>query len=177
MLKWMPFIFIFLILIIFLIYIIFKRHDSLFPKITLICAWIYALFICRICFSPISFGFTSPNEIHYFLFDSIIFNLIPFQSLDTAFWMNVLMTIPAGIFYQLIIQPTKLKNMILLGITTGLFLEFTQMIINFIVHLGRWVEVDDLITNACGVWIGMLIVYLLMKSPFKKIVSTFQINK
>lgn len=177
MLKWIPFIFIFLILIIILIYLIFKRHDPLFPKMTLIGAWVYAFFICRICFAPVSFGFTSPHEIHYFLFDGIIFNLIPFQSLDTAFWMNVLMTVPAGIFYQLIIQPTKISHKVLLGIGTGLFLECTQMIINFLVHLGRWVEVDDLITNACGVWIGMIIVYFLLKSPLQQLTRKFMVNK
>lgn len=162
--TWIPFIIISIIMLIILIKLILRKQDTGWQKVTLFTAWIYSYFICRICLAPAPFSFTPTHEIHYFLIHGIILNLIPFQAMDTAFWLNVIMTIPAGIYYALIWHPRTVKSIFLFGLLTGLTIETTQFIINWFVQLGRWVEVDDLITNAVGVWIGIAIVWLLSKT-------------
>lgn len=164
-------------MIILLIAIFLRRNDSGWQKITLFTGWIYLFVIVRICFAPAPFSFPAVHQIHYFLIHGIIVNLVPFQAMDTAFWLNVLMTVPAGIYYCLIFNPKRLSSKFWLGIGTGLTIETTQFIINWFVQLGRWVEVDDLITNACGVWIGMIIVSLLIRFGFRSLVTRFQLNK
>ncbi|WP_137597641.1 VanZ family protein [Paucilactobacillus kaifaensis] len=173
---WVPFIIISIILVIFLIKIIQRKQDTLWQKVTLLTAWIYLYFICRICFAPAPFSFSPTHEIHYFLIHGIILNLVPFQAMDTAFWLNVVMTIPAGIYYALIWHPQTMKSIFLFGLFTGLTLETTQFIINWFVQLGRWVEIDDLITNAVGVWIGIIIIWLFNKTPVKQLIEKLKVT-
>lgn len=163
--DWIPFIIISIIMLVILIRLISRHHDTWWQRVTLFSGWFYAYFICRICFAPAPFAFTPTHEIHYFLFHGIILNLIPFQAMDTAFWLNVVMTVPAGIYYAMIWQPHSGYSIFLFGILTGLTIETTQFIINWFVQLGRWVEVDDLITNAVGVWLGILIIVALKHTP------------
>lgn len=174
---WIPFVIICFLLAYWLIRLWQRPTESFWQRLTLFAAWIYTAFICRICFAPATFQFTPTHNIHYFLIDNrIILNLIPFQDMDIAFWLNVVMTVPAGIFYALIIRPKHWYSILGLSIGTGLFLETTQFIIDWTVNLGRWVEVDDLITNAAGVLIGLLIVYLLDHTFFSPLVKKFKIT-
>lgn len=173
---WVPFILICVLLLGLLIKVWRWPTHNFWQRITLITAWIYLFFICRICFAPAPFSFAPTHEIHYFLIHGIIVNLIPFQAMDTAFWLNVLMTVPAGIYYTLIFKPRRLRTKLVLGLGTGFTIELTQFIINWFVQLGRWVEVDDLITNACGVWIGMLLIYLLSRFQTQRLVELFSLH-
>ncbi|KRM60296.1 integral membrane protein [Paucilactobacillus vaccinostercus DSM 20634] len=173
---WIPFILICLLLLVLLVKLIRQQTDTIWQKITLLTSWVYLFFICRICFAPAPFSFPAVHEIHYFLIHGMIVNLVPFQAMDTAFWLNVLMTVPAGIYYMLIFNPRRLSVKVWLGIGTGLTIETTQFIINWFVQLGRWVEVDDLITNACGVWIGMILIYALSQFSTRLLVNKFSLH-
>ncbi|WP_010623073.1 VanZ family protein [Paucilactobacillus suebicus] len=174
--DWIPFIIICIGMVVLLISLLRKPRISIWQRITLITGWIYMFVICRICFAPAPFSFSPTHEIHYFIVHGMIVNLIPFQAMDTAFWLNVLMTVPAGVYYALIFKPNHLSTKIWLGIGTGLTIETTQFIINWFVELGRWVETDDVITNACGVWIGMLLVYLLSRYGFRSMIKLFSLH-
>lgn len=165
---WVPFIIISIIMVGLLIKLFLRHQDTPWQKVTLFTAWIYMYFICRICFAPAPFSFSPTHEMHYFLIHGIILNLIPFQAMDTAFWLNVVMTVPAGIYYALIWHPKTLQSIFWFGFLTGLTLETTQFIIDWFVQLGRWVEIDDLITNAVGVWLGITLVWLLNRTPVKQ---------
>lgn len=174
---WLPFIITSVVMLIILIKLIIRKHDTPWQKVTLLSAWIYTYFICRICFAPAPFSFAPTHEIHYFLIHGIILNLVPFQAMDTAFWLNVVMTIPAGVYFTLIWHPQTFKAIFWCGLLTGLTLETTQFIINWFVQLGRWVEIDDLITNTIGVWLGITLMWLLSNTPInhwiKKLKVTF----
>lgn len=172
---WIPFILITFAMIWLLITLILRHHDTVWQKITLFSAWIYAFFICRICFAPEPFYFIPTHNIHYFWVHGMIVNLIPFQDLSIAFWLNIVMTIPAGIFYALILHPKRVSSILGLSLATGLVIETTQFIINWFVNLGRWVEVDDLITNAIGVLIGLGVVYLLNQTKLRNLIKKLEI--
>ncbi|GAB7169545.1 hypothetical protein TUA1478L_15410 [Lactiplantibacillus plantarum] len=47
-----------------------------------------------------------------------------------------------------------LASFYLVGFLTGLTLELGQFILDWLVNLKRWVDIDDVITNWAGVIIG-----------------------
>lgn len=75
-------------------------------------------------------------------------------SIDASFWFNIVMTLPQGwLWYR---RWPRLNRLIwpLLGVVTGGALETGQALGNWLVGLGRWVDINDIITNALGVVLG-----------------------
>lgn len=50
-----------------------------------------------------------------------------------------------------------LAQWVLAGILTGLTLEAGQALGNWLLGLGRWVDVNDVLTNATGIVIGAIL--------------------
>lgn len=86
-------------------------------------------------------------------------NLIPFDDVGFGFVANIIMCMPLGFLLPLLwIECRKCKRTVLIGAIFSLMIEITQLF-NW-----RATDVDDLIANTCGAWVG----YLLWKA-FTKI--------
>ena len=118
------------------------------------------------------------NGIGSYEFFSGEINLIPFadlfltskQSLRSfiyLFFGNIIWFVPLG-FYLRKIKKRKLLNTVALGFCLSLFIEITQYIFGTGVS-----EVDDLMLNTTGAFIGGSIVFLIDKLKSKK----FEISK
>lgn len=83
----------------------------------------------------------------------VIWPLQP-ASVDLSFWLNIVMTIPQGIIWQYNHSQHRWRQWLLAGLATGLTLEGGQAIFNRLVSLGRWVDINDVLTNCTGVIIG-----------------------
>lgn len=90
-----------------------------------------------------------------------IWVLKPFEpaSMDTSFWMNILMTVPQGVLLGINWPRLRWPQWLLAGLATGLSLEAGQAVGNYLVSLGRWVDINDVITNCAGVFIGALLLW------------------
>ena len=70
---------------------------------------------------------------------------------------NVIMFFPFGFFAVLLWRNISAKRILLIGVLTSLFIEFTQLFV------GRSFDIDDILLNALGVLLGALFCYLLQR--------------
>jgi len=75
-------------------------------------------------------------------------------SIDASFWFNIMMTIPQGWLWHWRWPRWNWPIWLLAGVLTGLALEGGQALGNWLFGLGRWVDINDIITNALGVILG-----------------------
>lgn len=69
---------------------------------------------------------------------------------------NILLTVPFGFGISFLVR-LKPKDFLWLGILVGFALEFTQFIISLAFRSPfRSVDINDVILNAIGVWLGYL---------------------
>jgi glycopeptide antibiotics resistance protein len=91
---------------------------------------------------------------------------VPFQELtDIGFWLNVLMTMPFGGFLLLLIpRHLSFKWILLIGVLLGCFIEGTQFILDNLENgFLRYVDINDVMSNALGVVLGYYLLMLLLR--------------
>jgi glycopeptide antibiotics resistance protein len=77
---------------------------------------------------------------------------------------NIIMTMPLTFLFAFEVKKfTQMKTAITLAFLTSLAIEATQGILDLTIHLGRIVDVDDLIFNTTGGVLGLLCYYLCIK--------------
>lgn len=81
---------------------------------------------------------------------------------------NIIMFMPIGFFIALLWK-IKDKYVILIGASSSLFIEITQLFIG-----GRGTDIDDVILNTIGVILGLLI-YKLLYKKYKKQMNKFKL--
>ena len=78
---------------------------------------------------------------------------------------NILMTVPFGVMVLMLTENHKWWKILIIAIAFASSIEFTQMIIGFTINnMYRTVDIDDVILNTIGVYIGYGIFKLL---PYK----------
>lgn len=79
-------------------------------------------------------------------------NFAPFDSFGLGFILNIVMFMPFGFLLPLMWKECRdFKKTVLAGLSFSLIIELTQLL-NF-----RATDVDDLMANTCGAWVGYLI--------------------
>ncbi|KRM97436.1 hypothetical protein FC19_GL001474 [Liquorilactobacillus aquaticus DSM 21051] len=133
---------------------------------------VYLLVVGYLVFSPTPDAYREvPAAL--FRFGTIPINIIPFRYIDTGFFLNILMTIPLG-GYLFLIKRLNFKQVILFGFGVGASIEFSQFIYDLLFNISRWIDINDVITNALGVIIGYGLVLLLRKTAIKSFVQLFE---
>lgn len=108
-------------------------------------------------------------------------NLIPFQSICSTLKMgitytslvqiggNIVISIPYGVLLYILGRKNGMQRF-LLALLFHLTIEFLQMIIGHIIRLTyRSFDVDDLILNTMGVYVGLICGQILLRSHIEKI--------
>lgn len=141
-------------------YISYKRRNKLNIKheILLFIFYLFLVGLLSQTLLPINNGKNRINLIPFkiffdtyteFLNGNVYYFIISFLG-------NIIMFIPIGLFIPLLYK-IKDKYVILIGFSISLFIEFFQ------IFLPRETDVDDLILNTFGTFIGLLIYKLLYK--------------
>jgi glycopeptide antibiotics resistance protein len=118
---------------------------------------VYLIGVISVVVFPFPIGYSNPDfkpavNMIPFNFGSC-FNMFPEICFRTIY-ENILLTVPLG-FGISFITPIKRKNILTLGIMVGLLFELTQLAISLAVRSPfRAVDVNDVIFNAIGVWLG-----------------------
>ena len=73
-------------------------------------------------------------------------------------WLNLLCYIPIGVLVALIVKEYKIGKAMLVGIFISIIIEFSQLI-----WKRGYFDVDDLLNNVVGAFIGALLVVLAMR--------------
>ncbi|GBG94688.1 membrane protein [Ligilactobacillus salitolerans] len=120
----------------------------------------YILAVGYLCFSPtLPLVIPANNPVPYIYLGKAPFIWLPFaEMLDIQFYLNVLMTVPFGVFTALLVRkPLSLWRSAGLGIVVGGLIESTQLILDNLQLTSRWVDINDVIANALGVFAGYLV--------------------
>ena len=127
---------------------------------TMLSALIYTLAIAYLCFTPTQYNWGGPHKIFYHVL-GVPCNIIPFQALSPDFFLNIVMTVPAGIYWYLLSDRHDCKFVLMFGILLGISIETTQFFCDLLFHVERFVDIDDVITNTAGVLVGFYTMVIL----------------
>jgi glycopeptide antibiotics resistance protein len=157
-----PFIIGLFVLIFFLI-VCKKKGKPLTRLIIYSVTWVYLLFVIGLTIFPIPYNW---DFSHLKASDQIVLvisriNWIPFHnwSLNNGksqlfeIVNNILLTIPFGFLINYYVNLNR-KNIILVSIANGLAIETSQFIMSMVFGAYRTVDINDVILNAIGSFIG-----------------------
>lgn len=158
-----------LFLIINCVYRIIKKQDKkrIIVSSMLI---IYLTLVAAVTLFPIVYN--APEKIAF----TDWYNIIPFKTIIsyfgngftltalTQFLGNIVMTIPFGILILLLIEKKSKLMLFLLALSLPLVIESTQLLIGIIFNYHyRNPDIDDIILNLFGIYIGYGLYYLFKK--------------
>lgn len=173
--QWMPYLVFVLAVIISLSIAIRVRH-AMGQLVTLISFGIYLIVVGYLTLTPTSYGFGIIPTMTPFWIGNVPTNPIPFRGIEMDFYLNIMMMIPMGVYLGLF-RPSGSWRILLSGLAIGVGIESCQFLLDTFLGLSRWVDINDIITNAAGVVIGYTAVMALIHSPFKRLVQFFSLER
>jgi len=155
--RWIPYI------IMSLIWLVLSWHAVTQHHYRRLLWWLGCWVLATLTWTPVAFSFGSDTvgQVTTHWIAGGIWVLRPFEraSMDTSFWLNIVMTIPQGMLLGLNWPRLRWPQWLLAGLATGLTLETGQALGNWLVSLGRWVDINDVLTNCLGVVLGAGLVW------------------
>lgn len=172
--QWLPYLaYVFIMMI--GIGVLTDRKRTSGQLITIITFGIYLVIVGYLTLTPTSYAFGNVPTMKPFWVGKAPTNPIPFRGIEMDFYLNILMMVPMGIYLKLLFK-INVRQMIITGFLIGMGIESTQFVLDTFLQMSRWIDINDIITNAGGVVIGYSLVLLLEYSPFKRIVNYFSIR-
>lgn len=172
--QWLPYLaYVFMVMI--GIGVLVDRKRTLGQMITIVTFGFYLAVVGYLTLTPTSYGFGSVPTMQPFWVGNAPTNPIPFRGIEMDFYLNILMMVPMGVYLKLL-SKVNFRQVAELGLLIGLGIESAQFLLDSFLQLSRWVDINDVITNAGGVIIGYVIVLILQYSPLKRIVSYFSLR-
>lgn len=120
---------------------------------------------------PFSFHVQGGNQPNMMMLGRAPVCFIPFNEMDDiGFYLNILMTMPFGVFLFLFSNKKfHFRYILLAGVFIGLFIETCQFILDNVIHFFiRYVDINDVISNALGFVLGYYLSILCVKILKKK---------
>ncbi|MFC6290012.1 VanZ family protein [Levilactobacillus angrenensis] len=134
--------------------------------------WLGCWGLSLLTWTPVAFSFGSDSvsiiTTHWIAGGIWVLQPLGRGSVDASFWLNILMTMPQGCLLRLNWPRLRWPQWLLAGLATGLSLETGQALGNWLVQLGRWVDINDVITNCTGVVLGAALMALAQRWWQKK---------
>lgn len=153
---------------------LWEKFTNFSQHITIATFFIYLTAIDWLCLTPSIFNFSSANKL-LFYFHGVPFNIIPLQGLSQEFFLNIVMTLPLGVYLYLINHQMPFSRAILYGFFFSLFIECNQFVCDLLFHIGRVADVDDLISNTIGTTIGFAVMIILDQTIFHQVIKQFML--
>lgn len=171
LLHWFPFSVYFTIALVLTITAC-SSYQQFGKRLTIFAFFCYFIIILRLCLTPVTFSFlTASRNLRYF--HGVPYNLLPFQQLDLEWFLNIVMTIPLGFLIYLWRRKSSFIAILGLSLMFSLFIEGNQFVCDFLFHIGRVADIDDVITNTLGGIIGFYGLKLLDRGFIDKIIHPF----
>ncbi len=152
----------FVIALVVMLGVLWRRGYSLSYLLCCMVFGIYLLFALDKTFFPLQISGSYADTMREYGSFAQSINLIPFsygpfgtfESTFTTLMLNILLTIPFGFGLSFIV-PIRAKSFIWLAPALGLGIETGQLLISLLLRYPwRYVDVNDVLMNALGVWIG-----------------------
>lgn len=178
MLRWLPFTcYLILNCCLLIHYWRCLRQPRQFQSVTIAAAFIYISAVLALCLTPTHLNIPATHKILFYL-HGVPYNAIPFQGISPEFLLNIVMTVPWGIFLYLF-GDWQWQNAWLVAAACflfSLFIEANQFCWDWAISLGRLADVDDLITNTIGGITGFLIMLWLDQTPIHRLIKQFRLK-
>jgi glycopeptide antibiotics resistance protein len=102
------------------------------------------------------------------------FLLVPFLDMRPMdFVLNTVMTLPLAAILHTVFGVTGMRRVVLTGLGLSLSIELTQALLLVTLHGNRWADVNDLMSNTLGAYLGYLLFRGLMRSAhFRRAVES-----
>jgi glycopeptide antibiotics resistance protein len=144
-----------------------SNHKNWFYLFCFSIFWVYVLALLNATIFPLpEFRYVNANERQFWTILTLSkINLIPFNygefsSFGHVFpeiMSNIILTVPFGFGLNFIAR-FKAKDFFWIGLALGLSIELTQLVIGLVYATSfRVVDINDILWNAVGVWLGYLL--------------------
>jgi glycopeptide antibiotics resistance protein len=120
-------------------------------RVTLYSAVFYCFSVAALCFTPLKFV---GHRVIPLVEGIGTINLVALYGIDMTFYLNIIMAVPMGIYYGLLILRASILKVFLVGILASTWVEVAQYILNHSILLNRSVDINDVISNVIGVLVG-----------------------
>jgi glycopeptide antibiotics resistance protein len=92
--------------------------------------------------------------------------LVPLSTMrEGDFVLNIVMTLPLAAVLAVLFGIRDRRRVVLAGFLLSLSIEVSQGILLVTLHCTRWADVNDLISNTLGAYLGWVLLERLMRSP------------
>ncbi|MFD1125467.1 VanZ family protein [Lentilactobacillus raoultii] len=177
MIKWMPYVMNMTGILIWLKIRSRKLTNGSYWQLSTIFSAIgYLVIVGYLTLAPTSEAFLGKQQVVPFMIGTVPVNLIPFWSTTADFYQNVLLMLPMGIYIALLRPTSKIKIAFFAGLMISFGIEAMQFVLDLVVGLSRWVDVNDVLTNTVGVLIGWLLIALMKRTKLNRLVWRFSID-
>jgi glycopeptide antibiotics resistance protein len=162
--KYLPFIGLCLLIIIGCL-VAFEHRPTFNRAIVFGSLAIYLVCVAWLLFTPGQYFFDPYTyNVSYFVWHNAKIIYIPSALRSMGSYMNVVMTIPAGVYLGILFHKyLSWYWVVLIGAAVGFFNEGMQLILDALINIQRTVDITDVITNAFGVLVGYLIFIVLVR--------------
>jgi glycopeptide antibiotics resistance protein len=94
------------------------------------------------------------------------FLLIPVATMrPDDFVLNIVMTLPLAAVLHVAFGIREKERVVRLGLLISVAIESTQAVLLLTLHGNRWADVNDLMANTLGAWLGFLAFRRLLRLP------------
>ncbi|MGK5677705.1 VanZ family protein [Actinoplanes sp. URMC 104] len=97
-----------------------------------------------------------------------LFRILPVPILSMRvgdFILNIAMTVPLAALLHLVAGVRSRRRVVLTGFLLSAAIESAQLLLLLFLHGNRWADVNDLIANTLGAWLGWLAFRRLLRVP------------
>lgn len=89
------------------------------------------------------------------------------------FLLNIVMTVPLAAVLHVLFGVRDRRRVVLTGLLLSLAIELSQALLVITLHGNRWADVNDLMANTLGAYLGHVLLRRLMRSArFRRAVET-----
>ena len=93
-------------------------------------------------------------------------DLTPFTDMRVDdFILNIVMTVPMAAVLYLVFGVRGRARVVLVAAALSAVIEVTQGILVLTLHGNRWADINDVVANTSGAWLGHLLFWRAMGSP------------
>ncbi len=114
----------------------------------------YAVAVFGATFLPLRLAWGDDPYGRLATFRILLLPVIDMRPLD--FVLNTMMLLPLAGLLFLVAGVHRKNRVVLIGFLISLTIETTQGVLDLTVHANRWADVNDLISNTLGAWLGYL---------------------
>ncbi|MEV4348661.1 VanZ family protein [Actinoplanes sp. NPDC049596] len=137
--------------------------NRLRDKAQLVNAWLagwYAVAVLGATMLPLHIGWGPGSPDWYRIV------LVPILEMRPGdFLLNTAMMLPLAWFLRTVLGVTRELRVVRTGFLISLTIELTQLVLLITLHGTRWFDVNDLISNTLGAWLGFVALERLLRFP------------